>query len=95
MVGSLPGLTSAPRFPHALQTKRGSRSENLTSSAHWSTTSRPRITLWLALCRQKTMRPRTPAARISPSVILTGRPSGKLRYRHLTRRAAHDRDSDK
>src|SRR3954453_4246870 len=45
MVGSLPGLTSATRFPHALETKRGSRSENLTSSAHWSTTSRPRITL--------------------------------------------------
>src|SRR3954465_15215561 len=42
MVGSLPGLTSAPRFPHALQTKRDSRSESLTSSAHWSTTCRPR-----------------------------------------------------
>lgn len=44
MVGSLPGLTSAPRFPHALQTKRGSRSESLTSSGHWSTTPRPRMT---------------------------------------------------
>lgn len=53
MVGSLPGLTSAPRFPHALQTNRCARSESLTSSGHWSAASRPRMTLWLALCRQR------------------------------------------
>lgn len=36
------------------------------------------MTLWLALCRQKTMRPRTPAARISPSVIFTGAPARQV-----------------
>jgi hypothetical protein len=47
MVGSLPGLTLVPRFAQALQTKRGSRSQSLTLSGQWSTTSRPKMTLWL------------------------------------------------
>jgi hypothetical protein len=38
------GLTSAPRWRHAVQTKRGSRSDSRMRSGHWSALT---AMLWL------------------------------------------------
>lgn len=83
-VGSLPGLTSAPALSACLADEArleigGPYLVRLLVDDIDDVAAQDDV-VGLALCRQKTMRPRTPAARISPSVIFTGRPPGKLRF---------------
>ncbi|MGY3360529.1 hypothetical protein ACVWZK_007192 [Bradyrhizobium sp. GM0.4] len=83
-VGSPPGLTSAPALSACLADEArleigGPYLVRLLVDDIDDVAAQDDV-VGLALCRQKTMRPRTPAARISPSVIFTGRPPGKLRF---------------